>query len=238
MGMQMKIKALAILLLLLCSASQAELVPFTASFDALRHGDKVGFAKIELRATGEQEFELRYHSKVSKFFLSDIRSEVSRFREQEQTIQPITYEYKREGTGPDKALKIEFDSDAGIATINEEDEYAIDGELDNQILRIDLPRRLKNQQALVAYQFFNYRGEKRRYQLKILGNETLVLPYGQLDTIKIEVQRESNKRQTFVWFAPSLDYNLVRLQQFKNGNEQGDLQLSGFSSDTKAAAKK
>ena len=39
---------------------------------------------------------------------------------------------------------------------------------------------------------------------------------------------DSNKRETFAWFAPSLNYTLVRLQQFKEGDEQGDIKLKSF----------
>jgi carbamoylphosphate synthase large subunit len=47
--------------------------------------------------------------------------------------------------------------------------------------------------------------------------------------VKVKVKRESNKRQTFAWFAPSIDFVLVRIQQFKEGEEQGDIRLSSYS---------
>jgi hypothetical protein len=49
-----------------------------------------------------------------------------------------------------------------------------------------------------------------------------------VDSIKLRIIRSSNRRQTFAWFSPSLDYALVRLQQFKDGDEQGDIRLKSF----------
>jgi hypothetical protein len=44
----------------------------------------------------------------------------------------------------------------------------------------------------------------------------------------VKLIRDSKKRETFAWFAPSLNYTLVRLQQFKEGDEQGDIKLKSF----------
>ena len=37
--------------------------------------------------------------------------------------------------------------------------------------------------------------------------------------VKVKIIRENAKRETYAWFAPSLNYQLVRLQQFKEGEE-------------------
>jgi hypothetical protein len=46
--------------------------------------------------------------------------------------------------------------------------------------------------------------------------------------VKLKINRGSSSRETFAWFSPSLDYALVRLQQFKDGKEQGDIKLKNF----------
>ena len=65
--------------------------------------------------------------------------------------------------------------------------------------------------------------------MRVLGKETVDLPYGKIEAIKVEIVRESKSRYTLAWFAPDLNYQLVRLQQFKDGDEQGDLRLKAFS---------
>ena len=60
--------------------------------------------------------------------------------------------------------------------------------------------------------------------------EQLDLPYGTIEALKVEIERDSSSRVTYAWFAPDLNYQLVRLQQFKDGDEQGDLRLKAFAS--------
>merc|ERR1711974_337832 len=113
---------------------------------------------------------------------------------------------------------------------SEDENYSLewDNEIENQIYRIDLPRKLASGETTTDYYFINYRGQKRHYGIEVVGKEKLNLPYGQLDTIKVKLVRDSKTRETFAWFAPELDYNLVRLQQFKDGDEQGDIKLRAY----------
>jgi hypothetical protein len=59
----------------------------------------------------------------------------------------------------------------------------------------------------------------------VVDHETLVLPYGTVKTIKVERIYENSERQTIAWFAPELDYALVRIWKGKSGVEQFDIQL-------------
>ena len=96
------------------------------------------------------------------------------------------------------------------------------------------------QQLIAGGKEFDYslvkRGKLVQYRFKIIGQEQLSLPYGKLDTVKIQRIRESSKRNTLMWVAPSLNYAMVKLTQYKNGKEQADLQLSWlqFTSDDAA----
>ena len=78
------------------------------------------------------------------------------------------------------------------------------------------------------YDFVNYRGQLRHYGVQVIDEEVLSLPYGKIEAVKVKLIRDSKKRETFAWFAPSLNYTLVRLQQFKEGDEQGDIKLKSF----------
>ncbi|MDT0594307.1 DUF3108 domain-containing protein [Glaciecola petra] len=211
------------------SAESISLKPFNAEFVALRSGSDVGQANLALTNIKANHFELIYRSKVSRFFLSDKRFEKTSFENQNNQLVPITYEYKRTGTGPSKYLQVQFNKSLGQIIIDDEQTLEWDGELDNQLFRIDLPSQLAKGVKKIGYDFINYRGEKRHYELEVIQEENLTLPYGNLMAYKVKINRESNKRVTFAWFAPSLNYNLVRLQQFKDGKEQGDMQLKHFS---------
>ena len=211
-------------------AEEPELTPFNAVYTAYKWGDDIGTAEMTLKMLSPAQYSLTYSSHVSKFFLSDKRYEHSIFDVVDGQLVPDEYYYSRSGTGPDKKLSVTFEGgDNPTITVDDEEKMAWNGELDNQIYRVELPRKLAEGTDASAFDFINYRGQQRHYGVKVLGEETLTLPYGKLDTIKVKLLRDSNKRETFIWFAPELDYNLVRLQQFKDGDEQGDIKLKSYT---------
>ena len=87
------------------NAEELNLQPYKASYTAYKWGDDVGEANIELSKLNENQYSLIYTSKVSKFFLSDKRSEHSIFLVHDNEVVPSQYFYTRTGTGPDKELK-------------------------------------------------------------------------------------------------------------------------------------
>ncbi|MFQ3249725.1 MAG: hypothetical protein ACI9O6_001533 [Glaciecola sp.] len=202
--------------------------PFVAKYEAFRHDNDIGTAKLSLSSSANGLYQLKYESKVSRFFLSDKRYETSKFSFKDGTITPLSYDFVRKGTGPNKALSAKFDSQSKTIIIDDKDNLPWDGEFDNQLFRIDISRQLAQNKKEFEYKFLNYRGQKRTYNIEVVENEMLNLPYGKLEAIKVKVNRESSKRETFAWFAPSLDFVLVRLQQFKDDEEQGDIRLKSY----------
>lgn len=202
--------------------------PFIAHYEAWRHDNNIGSADLSLKSSGGNFYELKYSSKVSRYFLSDRRYETSLFSFIDGRITPIAYDFKRTGTGPDKSLSAKFDAKTNTIIIKGKDNQPWDGEFDNQLFRIDISRQLAQEKKEFEYKFLNYRGQKRSYVIETLGKETLNLPYGSVEAIKVRVNRDSSSRQTYAWFAPSLDYVLVRLQQFKDNDEQGDIRLKTY----------
>jgi hypothetical protein len=213
--------------------AKAQLVPFTSNYVAYYKGKDVGKASLELNAQSTHRYELKYHSSVSRFFLSDRRYETSIFDINEETIVPVSYHYRREGTGSNKNLELNFDQTTKTIIVDKTTSLEWNDELDNQLFRIDLPKRLANGEREFNYDFINYRGEKRSYVFEVLDAENLSLPYGQINALKVKIDRDSSRRLTYAWFSPELDYSLVRLQQFKDGKEQGDIKLADYSRHTK-----
>ena len=205
------------------------LKPFVSNFVAYRSGRDIGSANLKLVPVDNNEYELTYESKVSRFFLSDKRFEKTRFYNNDGILTPLVYDYKRTGTGKRKELSVTFDQQTQKIQVDNKTEMDWNGECDNQLFRVDLPNKLANGVTNTSYDFINYRGEKRHYVFEVVATDNLSLPYGQITAIKVKIDRESATRVTYAWFAPSLNFNLVRLQQFKNDKEQGDMQLDSFA---------
>ena len=55
-----------------------------------------------------------------------------------------------------------------------------------------------------------------------------MLPYGLVKALKYKREVAEKERVTYAWFAPELDYLLVRLYQIKEGVDQFEAQLDTF----------
>lgn len=218
------------LLCIIGSVAQANALPtFDAEYTAFRYGKKLGYALLSVENVDDETYRMEYHSKVSLFFLSDKRTEISDFAFIDDKIVPKNYRYSRTGTGSNKSIKVVFDAGKEKIFIDKEPGIDWQDQFDNQLYRLDLQQKLAQGQKEFSYQVINYRGQERDYHLKVMGTEQLTLPYGMLEGIKVEIVRHNSTRETFAWFSPQLNYQLVRLQQFKDDKEQGDIQLKTFT---------
>jgi hypothetical protein len=211
----------------------AELVPFTAKFTAFKYGKELGSATLKLDDLGRNKFKLSFRTKAAIFFFTDKRYETSLFSFKDDVITPYRYTYEHDGALKDNSFRAEFNSETKSILVDGETQLPWQGELDNQIYRLDLQRKLANGETEFEYTLINNRGQIRKYKIIVIGKEQLDLPYGMLEGIKVKIVRESKKRETFAWFSPELGYQLVRFQQFKDGEEQGDIQLSKYTADRK-----
>lgn len=74
------------------------------------------------------------------------------------------------------------------------------------------------------------RNRLKNYAFKQHGEEILETPMGQLDTLVVDRLRKDADRTTRVWIAPSLNYLIVKLEQFEQSdNANYQLQLKQVS---------
>ncbi|MBU3005231.1 DUF3108 domain-containing protein [Paraglaciecola arctica] len=210
--------------------AEEKLVGFEAEYLVYRFNRTLGKAKLILKADEDNLYRLDYYSKVSAFFLSDIRSETSFFSFSDSQLHPLTYAYSRSGTGSNKSTKIRFDATESTVTINQAQPINWSGQLDNQLYRLDVQLKLASGKRNFEYNIINNRGELRHYELKVVGKEQLDLPFGMIEGIKVRIIRNNSSRETIAWFSPQLNYQLVKLKQFKDGDEQGEIRLKNFKS--------
>ncbi|WP_158972954.1 DUF3108 domain-containing protein [Paraglaciecola sp. L3A3] len=200
---------------------------FKAEYSAYRFGRDLGEASLTLTSLEDNLYQLDYHSKVSAFFLSDERTENSTFSFESGQITPQMYLYTRTGTGSDKKTSVQF-TDSQIK-INNSPPIDWEGQLDNQLYRLDVQLKLAAGHKSFSYDLINSRGQERHYDLKVVGKEMINVPFGAIEAIKVIFERKNSTRKTWAWFSPKLNYQLVMLQQFKDGDEQGELRLKSIT---------
>lgn len=207
---------------------------YQATYTLLHKSDPVGKAIRELRYLGDNKIEYHYETDISWLIFSDKRSETAIVNIENDQVIPFSYDYQREGTGRDKYYKWQYDLVGKTAKDLKNDKKITldftDGLLDKLSYhlqnRIDL---INNpQQKRFVYPVISTKGSVKNYEYQYDGEEELILPYGLIKTIRLKREITAKKRVTYAWFAPELNYLLVKLYQVKSGAEQFEAQLSSL----------
>lgn len=205
-----------------------EIKPYTARYDAYAKGKKLGSAIRTLVKQSEFEFTFQFNSKLRFLFFSDQRRESVTFRHENNAILPLNYQYKRSGSGSDKALTLDFDHAKQELTSSKQGTTSLDNQSDPQSYFINFKGVMAGGGDSATYNIVNQKGQPRRYLLKVQGQETLSLAFGEIEALKVEVSSSNKNKTTYAWFSPSLNYTLVKLVQIKQGKQQGRVELADY----------
>ena len=219
------------------SFQPSKMIPaYRATYTLLHKSDPVGTAIRELTYLDGTKARYHYETDISWLIFSDKRSETAIVSIENNQVIPIRYAYYREGTGRDKSYQWLYDFDKKEATDLKKDKIInlnfTDGLLDR------LSYHLKNRIDLInnpdkkrfIYPVISNKGSIKNYEYQFDGEEELILPYGLVKTIRVKREIVDKKRITYAWFAPELNYLLVKLYQVKAGAEQFEAQLSNVES--------
>jgi len=224
-------------------ASIISIPAFTAKYTLLHKSSPVGTALRQLTYVNNQNKQLdsksavyHYETDIEWLIFSDKRSETSTLTIQNNKVIPKHYIYKREGTGRDKSYEWHYDFIKKIATDEKSHRQVkldqIEGLQDKLSYhlqnRLDLINQSSNKamQKRFSYPVISTSGNIKNYDYEYDGEEELILPYGLVKTIRLKREIAEKKRITYAWFAPELNYVLVKLYQVKSGAEQFEAQLS------------
>ncbi len=196
--------------------------PFDARYRIARSIFDIG--RIQLRFYISPTGNYVYHSttEVAGFiawFRDDRVEETSRGSMDARGIRPGLYHFERRGGKGDKRAAVSFDWTAAQVenTVNGESwRMAIpQGTLDKLVVQIAMMRRL---QDTVQDQHFRVAdgGKLKDFRIHVLAHETLEVPAGNFDTIKVEKTPESGSRKTYLWLAPVLGYLPVQIMRIEN----------------------
>ncbi|MEZ9237687.1 MULTISPECIES: DUF3108 domain-containing protein [unclassified Shewanella] len=207
------------------------LTPHNAEYKVYYGSIELGKARYQLPASSDGYYEYRFDSDVSLLMLSDVRNIKSEFQLVEGKIKPIRYMSERSGTGSDYSEQTAFAASQGVIhTIYKEEreklEYA-ENVLDPLTAQLQFRMDMYSNPKTLHYDMVKEK-EFDDYEFKIVGKEQVIIDSGTYQTVKIEVVRNSKKRQTFFWMAPDLNYLPVRLSHFSKGSKQLDIQLDNY----------
>lgn len=207
-----KIFLISCLLWLLPVVQGAELRPYQADYVVKRGDADYGEASRVLQRAGEDQFKLYTETEISWMFLSDRRRFWSTFQWQTPHLYTLEFAYKRSGTGKNR----EFASTYPLT------EQVLDEAAMLEQLRVDIQDASVQQWQ---YQVRDEQGQADQQTFARQGEETLRLPFAEVTAVKIARLREHSDRETYFWFAPSLDFVMVKMQQIEEGDEVATLLL-------------
>jgi len=227
---------------LLAGAQAQPFNPYQAHYDVLRGGSSHGEALRQLEQSDEGIYTLRTVTDISWLFLSDKRSHRSEFsvlnRDESDSLQLQThaFDYQRTGTGSDKAFAATFDHEQQVVLDQQQQPLSLEWSSDLmdegtmvQQLQHDLAQ---SEQAEFDYRIVDEKGYEDQMLFVRGQTETLSLPYGEIEAIKVERVRENSTRETIYWFAPALDYVLVKMLQREDGDEVATLALKTLTTSS------
>ena len=215
--------------------SEQTIPAFTAQYSVLHKSDPVGKAVRQLSYLEDGSVKYHYETKVKWLIFSQTRSETSILAINNNQVTPQHYTYTREGTGKDKHYAWRFNAFENTAQDLGRKRKAVSLDFSNNLqdkLSYHLQHRLNliadAKQKQYVYSIVNTSGTVSEHIYQYDGEEELILPYGLLNTIRFKREVKEKERVTYAWFAPELDYLLVKLYQIKAGNSQFEAQLSSL----------
>jgi hypothetical protein len=216
------------LLTLLCAgqaaAADAPLQPFHADYQVLRNGKELGHASLQLSAAanGEWQFTSETHGTAGMAAMLGLDVvEKSTFRWTDGHPQGLHYSYAQKAAIKSRDLSIDFDWPAKTASTSDNGKaasVALDAPaMDRHLVTLALMADLKSGAADLQYRVVEKdKVSDQRYTPA--GHETLALPAGSIDAVKIERDRGDSKRSTTSWFAPQRGYLPVQIEQVEKND--------------------
>ena len=227
---------------LLIPALQAASLPaFAATFKIMRGSLRLGTTEVSL--TVEDNGAYRYESHtwpsawISWLLKEDLR-ELSRGVMDYAGIRPHYYHYQRSGRNSARAADLTFDWNTSTV-VNDVDNSRWEmpipaGTLDKLATQLGMMRELQNGATDKTFAVADG-GKLKQYSFQIIGTETIDLPAGRFETVKLNQVGHGKNKLTYIWCAPELHYLPVRIWQRKQDQSEYHSELESFSASLRVA---
>lgn len=234
----MKMKLLAIVCFIIAGTAHGKdnthalktvLTPFVATYVATMNGRMVDDnAKQRLTYQGNGNYTYSALAKNILFELEDYCS----FSTSDNRIKPLKYKSSRGSIFKKNKKHVAFDwqrMQAQFQSKKWKGELPLEeNSLAPQCTTLELARQLmlgNTQMNLVEVT----PGKSKPKRFKVVGEERIKLPYGDVETVKVKRISLDNEKQTYIWFAPALNYLAVKVEEHTTDNDTYKLQLKAVN---------
>jgi len=188
---------------------------YTASTSEMPFSGKA-VRKLELLEDGS--WLLNFNAKLFLYSLN----EESHFQVLKSgEIKPLSYKKKTKTIGKQRKSFIKFDWEKKQTINNDKKKRSVPielGYLDKISYQLKLRDDIKKGKKEFRYNVID-KDEIDDLHFIIAGEEILNTPIGKLKTIKLKLNRDNKKRQTFIWLAKDINYLIVKVKQIEDKTE-------------------
>ena len=219
----------------------APLPDFSASYELRLGGLRIGTSTVSLEtgADGSYRYESRSSpTKLVSWLFKDKLHETSRGTLSDTGVRPDKYHYERSGSR-DRQEDLSFDwQSMTVSSAVEGGRREMDipgGTLDKLASQLGMMLALARGETDITFNIADD-DKLKEYRFRVLGQETLELPAGTFETVKVTKLRDNKKRETFIWCAPALSYLPVRIWQREKDDSEYQSDLTEFSASLQVAS--
>ncbi len=212
-------------------AAAQSLQPFSVVYELSRSVAKAEVAQSLRRGAAENEFVYDSRAQAKGFIalmFPQTPTQASRFLLTEQGIRPLEFTLEDGTNKNEHDASIEFDWAASRArtTYGEKSvDFEIEaGTLDPLTVYVAVMRDLGNGVDAPSYTVVE-RGRLRSYAFHKQDEERIETQAGVFGTVRYRLDRSRSKHVTVSWFAPSLGFLPVRMEQWRNGKLKTTMEL-------------
>ena len=206
--------------------------PFHADYEVLRNGKELGVASLTLRAADHGTWEFSSQTKGTKGMASLLGVDVvekSTFRWNAGQPEGLHYLYSQEAAIKSRQRSTEFDWQTHEAQSREGDKVWTAplqvSAMDRNLVMIAMMAQLKAGAHDLAFKVVDKdKVSEQRYAQG--AHETLSLPAGKIEAVRVERQRADNSRTTTSWFAPQRNWLPVQIEQVEKNGETITMRLA------------
>jgi hypothetical protein len=211
------------------NALPAPLSTFHAEYRVTNGSIQLGTTTISLQPdTGGWHYRsITEASGLASLFVSGQAVESTRLQAHNGRLRPTVYDH----SDPDREnnVRVVFDWAARAAKVRDADGVrTLDinrDTLDGFSATLAMIQHVARGKQDVRITTIDEEGERETLVFRQGGRESISVPFGTFDAVRVERVRRGKKRETITWLAPELDWVAVRIDQRKNGDLTGRLEL-------------
>lgn len=217
---------------LLCSVAASAAEPPVRPFKAIYESQfDVGFSlsgEVVRSLTATDNGQWLFQNRISAMVASI--NEQSQLRFDNQQAIPQHYYYKKKVLGKKRESVMSLNWTDGMADGKKGDtEWSLKiptGTQDKLSYQLQMRLDLKAGKTGPLHYTLADNGRLKTYRFNVVGEESVTSPLGTYPAIKVEMDRGENAdRETYIWFAPALDYMIIKLAQTEPDGKAYALQL-------------